>query len=822
MKSHPVFCWGLLALLVAVSAAGAFRLHYKEDIGDFLPVDADYRRSLAIYQDIAGGSKIAVQFSLSAPETALSPRADSLLPAAMEHYAAALRSLDTARWLGDVATRVSLSDMMDVMGFCYARLPYLLAPGDLDEANVGDTAWVRSRLAQSYRLLTSQAGSLAGQAVDSDPLGLFAPVGKRLQLFRPAMAMNLRDGYVFSDDGTCAYLSLVSPFGNSETDGNARLAALLEAAGDSLHAVMPEVECHAVGAPLVAVENARRIKLDSLLALAIASLLILAALIRRFRTLRPMLSIVMATGFGYLFAVGTLGWSIDSLSVIVLGIASMLIGIAVNYPLHYECHLQEHPDPSRTLRDLTAPLVIGNVTTVGAFLALVPLPATALRDLGLFAALMLAGTILFTLVWLPQMPTGKHSAGAEAAVEPSMQPLPRSARPLLQPFGMKQRLGWVVLIAGTVVFGWLSSRTAFDADFTHINYMRPEVREDMQRLAAVEGQARGVAVYAIVEDNNAATSLRLQQILDSLSAYGGVSAVRNPALLLPDADEQQRRLSAWHRLWQEAGYVGADGTLGEGWNRMMEIAEETGFSTEAFEGFRSLLTDPLPLLGADDFAPLRETVVSQYVKDGRLLVQVTVPDDGVESVETALRAASPGGLRVFDQPSLNARIATNLTDSFNWIGFVCGAIVFVFLWLSFRRLEVALIAFLPMVIGWIWILGIMQLLGLQFNIVNVILATFIFGQGDDYTIFVTEGLLRDYRTGSSTTSASYLRSIRLSAFIMLAGMGALVFARHPAMHSLGEITLIGMGVVFVMALTLPPMLFRLFLEWKPFLKWMNR
>ena len=126
-----------------------------------------------------------------------------------------------------------------------------------------------------------------------------------------------------------------------------------------------------------------------------------------------------------------------------------------------------------------------------------------------------------------------------------------------------------------------------------------------------------------------------------------------------------------------------------------------------------------------------------------------------------------------------------------------------------------------MVIGWIWILGLMRIFGIQFNIVNIILATFIFGQGDDYTIFVTEGLIRDYRTGRHT-SASFLRSIRLSAFIMLAGMGALVLAEHPAMHSLGQITLIGMFVVFVMAIVVPPLLFRLFLRRKPFKTWMDR
>ena len=98
----------------------------------------------------------------------------------------------------------------------------------------------------------------------------------------------------------------------------------------------------------------------------------------------------------------------SDISLIVVGIASIIIGIAVNYPLHYVCHLKEH-DSRRTLKDLVAPLLIGNITTVGAFLTLTPLEAVAIRDLGLFSALMLVGTIIFVLIFLPQINIMKSS-----------------------------------------------------------------------------------------------------------------------------------------------------------------------------------------------------------------------------------------------------------------------------------------------------------------------------------------------------------------------------------------------------------------------------
>ena len=97
------------------------------------------------------------------------------------------------------------------------------------------------------------------------------------------------------------------------------------------------------------------------------------------------------------------------------------------------------------------------------------------------------------------------------------------------------------------------------------------------------------------------------------------------------------------------------------------------------------------------------------------------------------------------------------------------------------------------------------MLGIKFNIVNIILATFIFGQGDDYTIFITEGCLREKHEGTDILPA-YKRSILLSAAIMFIGIGTLIFAKHPALFSLAEVTIVGMACVVFMAWVVPPFL----------------
>jgi hypothetical protein len=168
---------------------------------------------------------------------------------------------------------------------------------------------------------------------------------------------------------------------------------------------------------------------------------------------------------------------------------------------------------------------------------------------------------------------------------------------------------------------------------------------------------------------------------------------------------------------------------------------------------------------------------------------------------------SQTGDYVFDVAGMNSSIASRLSDDFNYIGWACALIVFFFLWASLGCIELAVLSFLPMAVSWVWILGLMALCGIQFNVVNVILATFIFGQGDDYTIFMTEGCQYEY-AWRRTMLASYKRSIMLSAAIMFIGIGALVFARHPALHSLAVITIVGMSSVVLMACLLPPLVFR--------------
>ena len=651
LNTHRRVLWSVLAAVLVVLIGLAATLRYNEDIMDFLPVTDEDRQALETFQSQETASRLVLIIE-----------GDSLRDEALEACGEAIPDLETE------------PDMTEQMNAFYALMPYYIADStyaQLDSLFTPEA--IRAALQRDKALLATPGTSFLIPAIQHDPLGLV-----NLSTLNSQLSTEKRS-FAFYD----------SPYGGTETIKNAPLVDSLTAITEEIAKHYPQLDIRWIGAPVIAVNNARRIKLDSMICIGLSLFLITALLLYAFPRRRDIWLILLSVSFGWIVGMAALRIFTDSVSAIVLGIGSVLIGIAVNYPLHLLVHQRYTSSVRQTLDEVLSPLVVGNITTVGAFLALVPLQALALRHLGIFAAAMLIGTILFCIFVLPHLMSAEPTPVRELKVKGER-------------LKVKGFIPWIVVVL-TVLLGLYTIHhtpyTLFDSDLHHINYITDQQDADMESFEFHAGDATPWTTYWATHDP--------EQVIA----------------------------------------------------RVQEAAQEAGFKSEAF-------------------APFYET----------------------------LRSWQP--VPAFEMGD----IAERLSADFDYIGIVCSVIVFVFLLLSFRSIWLALIAFLPMALSWVWIIAIMQMTGLQFNIVNIILATFIFGQGDDYTIFIVEGLLYEHRTGKPILP-QYKQSILLSALIMLIGIGILAVAVHPAMHSLGVVTLIGMTIVLIMSLTIPPLLFKGYVKW---------
>ena len=765
---HRILAVVLLVVMLAVGAVLALQLHYQENIADFLPRTAENAKQASIYNALGDQGQITVIFrpSQDAGEEevmdAIDAFADTFTELPVQAHA---DESDAMQAIEDVRSHIALY----LTPADYRRIDSLLAEPD----------YIATQLASVKQTLSMPLPPMATDMIAADPLGLFSPALSRLQALSPSSRYRMVDDYIFDNDGN-GFAFITSPYGGSDTRNNGRLAKAIDAAIDSIqHATGGTVAISAVGAPLIAVTNATQIKHDSLLAIILAVVLIAIILWRTMGRKRNVLWMGFSVAAGWLFALAVIAIFKTEISIIVVGIGSVLVGIAVNYPLHYLEHLKHHPDRRETLREMVEPLVTGNITTVAAFACLVFVKAEAMRDLGLFASLMLVGTIGFTMVFLPLW--AKTGAAPYPLRTPSDQK-PLNNRRTVGAGTERVRSGYVVfglMVAVTIVLGYFSTKVEFDADLHNINYMTAQQQEDLDLLAG--SMEEGNLTYVVAEGSTLEDALQRN---DSLQLDGVAS-------LMPSLRRQQEALTNWEALMAAHPTLATD---------VQREARKAGFSEGAFTPFTDRLEAEYTPEECSLDGPLGH-LAANYLLTSDTGVSV------VNFVHGASEAPTVGHTFAFTQADVGSGLVSALNNDFNYILYVCSFVVFAFLWLALGRLELAILAFLPMAMGWLWILGIMALLGIKFNIVNIILATFIFGQGDDYTIFITEGLLYEYRTGQKRLK-EYRQSVIISAALMFVGIGTLIVAKHPAMRSLAEVAMIGMGCVVLMACVVPPIVFR--------------
>ncbi|MFO7829575.1 MAG: 1-acyl-sn-glycerol-3-phosphate acyltransferase, partial [Bacteroidales bacterium] len=226
--------------------------------------------------------------------------------------------------------------------------------------------------------------------------------------------------------------------------------------------------------------------------------------------------------------------------------------------------------------------------------------------------------------------------------------------------------------------------------------------------------------------------------------------------------------------------------------------------------FFNLLEKDFEPVKQNELAELRELFLDEYITESDDITTIVSILKADEENKPAIYEsfAENNEMIVFDKKFMTDNLIRVLKDDFNLLVKISLAVVFLILLLSFGRIELALLTFIPMALSWVWTLGIMGIFGIKFTIFNIIISTFIFGLGIDYSIFIMRGLLQEYKYGVKNLP-SYKTSILLSAITTITGIGVLIFAKHPALKSMALLSIIGILSVIIISYTIEPALFKL-------------
>lgn len=133
-------------------------------------------------------------------------------------------------------------------------------------------------------------------------------------------------------------------------------------------------------------------------------------------------------------------------------------------------------------------------------------------------------------------------------------------------------------------------------------------------------------------------------------------------------------------------------------------------------------------------------------------------------------------------------------------------VVLVLLTLDFKSLKASLLTMIPLILGTIWMVGVMNMVGIKLNLLNVMGLPLILGIAIDYGVhimhrFKIEGIERLRSIFNSTGKAVVLTSI--TTFL---AFGALGFSSHRGLASLGMTLAIGIVTILLATLIVLPAL----------------
>jgi predicted exporter len=771
LASRRALLFSATLLIVALSIFASSRLKIQEDIVAMLPDDSSsVAKDFRLLQLAPFTRKLVITLKSGASTDS------AALTAAADRLADSLRK----EKVGSVTTGpANLSG--GFFAWLGGMLPNLATADDLARLSAATTsAEVQKRLQVSYEQLLSPEGWALKGSLRTDPLAFSAFALEKMRFLNLVPNMRLVQNHFVSAGGKSALLVVDSTVSMTDSAGS---RDLLERINRAVTAAIPTgMTATVVSGHRYTLVNADTIKHDLYIVLTINVIAVLAIYLVFLRSLSAIFVFLVPTSI-LVIASGVIGLWDANVFAVTLGFGGVLLGIADEYAMliYFSCR-QGGKDLAVITGEVARPVLFGAAATLISFGVMLLSSLPGQRQLAVYSMTGIVASLLISLLVLPHLikplPAGKlppeNSAG--------LLKLPR-----LAVIGI-----WLAIMS---LCAWQAAKVRFNGDLRSVSMVTPELRHAEEELVKTWGDMRGKALlFAEGVDLESALALN-DRLFVRISGRLPAGELVSLSPLLPSAAQQLANRARWTAFWQDgrAARLSVD---------LAGYGAQFGFSQDAFAPFIASLSAAPPAATPDSLreAGMGELVDSLIIRSpGLVRVLTLVPDTPqvVNALAEDLKALP--GVRLVSQSHFGDSVGKAIIHDFTRYMALTSALVFALLVIVFRKPSRIMLVLVPVATGLICMLGIMGMLGLEFNIFNIAATILIIGLCVDYGIFMVCRL-----TEGSNHAAN--KAVLVSGLTTLAGLGALALARHPSMHSIGITVLFGIGTGIPAALLVIPAL----------------
>ncbi|MBI1381983.1 MAG: MMPL family transporter [Planctomycetaceae bacterium] len=779
-----------LVLLLLVGAYAAQNFRVQSDITHFLPAgqadrDVELARSLAF-----GELSRTMVLLVSSDAHADAPEISVAFESELRTEPALAAEIDFLEGGPEAGVEEDLWRLYEPRRFGFlAAGPEAAAKRTTDEGLARAADDIVAQLA-------SPLSSLVSKVAPADPFLVLPHLLERLETARGS-GLAVERGRFVADGGQTAVLLLgtQSPSSDNRAQGpileavRAAFARLDTRFGGSLSLTMGGANRYGLAMERDIRADIQRVTFGSAIALSLGFWLL-------FRSLRLFVLVLPVLAAGFAAGTATCLALFGSVHAMTLAFGAALIGVSVDYAVHFHVHQSVAPDPRgprATLAGIWPGLALSAATTVLAFLALAVSSFPGLRELAVFAASGIAAALLATTLFLPSLesPHGRAGAAARLAAWLERRFVGPSARALRTP--ARVVLGSAALL---VLLGL--PRARFEDGVASLNRLDPELLAEDKAVheRVTRFEQRRIAVALGADDERA---LRVNdRVGDQLAAAerdGQLEGYWSAALFLPSAERQ----------------LAVDAVLRDDpslWPRTEVALERAGLVVDGFGPFREALAGPAPapLVPAD----LKGSKLAGLVRPLRLEV-----GDQVAWV-SYLRGVAPGvdlgpvveavGGRLLDVEAELSSAYGQYRERMVRLCLVGLALVILLVFArhrmgassgpaGVRRTTAAIFATLaacvPALLGAACTAALLGLLDRPLNLLSLVALLMVVSMGVDYGVLAVEVGRRGGELG--TTLLSVLVAACSTAF----GFLLLALSEQTALSSIG--TTAGVGVLLCLS-----------------------
>lgn len=695
-----------------------------------------------------------------------------------------------------------------------------------------------------------------------DPDAALAPLeGKPpLQALAGSNPMLDSGGYLGTRDGRSLFVIIAPSKDDDSLTAIRAFVGAVRAVAAGVEAESPGYRVRFGGEPAMTVEEMNSIRRDTVFTsiVAILGVGVLTFLVFRWRA--HALIVLGALAAGVLWSFSWVAATYGYLNMITSSFISTLIGVGVAYGIHpvseYELEGAHTRNPIAAVRQAYhrtgAPVTVAAVTTSAAFLSIQLMRFRGFAELGAVAGGGVILCLAAALVMLPAMLViygrWRHARDREhrASAVDRIWVERIAARVCCFP-----RTVTAVALVVTAAMAWFAWGIGFDNNLLELMPRNSEALLAQQRMIQ-DSDLSPVAGTLAVDDLDELRALRDRAApepsilrFDSALQFLPEDPARSRAAIerladaldgvtLPAALDPVDAAALGRSAWDLEGALAdaSDDAFGAGLGEIAGSLEDARAAAEDIAGIAEgataeqvaawndgqarllawaseLLSDLKVAAAADPptVASLPDPIRRRFqTSDGRLLAYLLPTGNLFDTavLDDYCKAARRVSPDTFGYPISFHRVSRKITDGFAAAVGAGAVLVFLILLIDLRSLSAAALAMVPLVIGIVWMLGWMGILGLSFNFANLIAVPLIIGVGIDNGVHVVHRLRLEGERGMGVVLRHTGRAILIASLTTMIGFGSLALASHRGLESLGLILLLGVGSCLVTSTVVLP------------------